>query len=223
MFAFGKTLKYTIWASIVYYFYHLYCVIKKDKPETAPGVNERFLYWAWWTKTAYQDLKELLTLPPVNALLGERPPLPPGYQAPKTLVLNVHGTLVHSEYKFGVGFEILKRPGLTAFVNRMSRNYEIALFGDQEAGHVMEIAEALDPEGRMIQGRLGRESTIVKGSKYIKDFSYLGRNIKDVIYIDFTDDGILPIHQANTIIIPEWSGDSDDRELIDLVPFLESK
>jgi hypothetical protein len=39
----------------------------------------------------------------------------------------------------------------------------------------MEIAEALDPEGRMIQGRLGRESTIVKGTKYIKDFSYLGR------------------------------------------------
>lgn len=87
----------------------------------------------------------------------------------------------------------------------------------------MEIAEALDPEGRMIQGRLGRESTITKGTKYIKDFSYLGRPIKDVIYIDFSEDCVLPIHQANTIILPEWTGDSDDRELIDLVPFLESK
>jgi hypothetical protein len=53
MFAFGKTLKYTMWAGIVFYFYHLYLVIKKDKPETAPLANDRFLYWAWWTKTAY--------------------------------------------------------------------------------------------------------------------------------------------------------------------------
>lgn len=58
-----------------------------------------------------------MTLPPSRALLGERPNLP-GVVFPKTLVLNVNGTLVHSEYKFGVGFEILKRPGLSLFLNR---------------------------------------------------------------------------------------------------------
>jgi len=40
-----------------------------------------------------------MTKPPVNSLLLPRPPLPPGYQHMKTLVLNVNGTLVHSEYK----------------------------------------------------------------------------------------------------------------------------
>lgn len=85
----------------------------------------------------------------------------------------------------------------------------------------MEIAEALDPEGRIIVGRLGRESTIMKNGSYIKDFSYLGRNIKDVLYIDFTDDSV-PLHKDNTIIIPKWEGDEMDRALIDLVPFLES-
>jgi len=30
----------------------------------------------------------------------------------------------------------LKRPGLTAFINRMTRSYEVVLFGDQEAGHI---------------------------------------------------------------------------------------
>ena len=104
----------------------------------------------------------------------------------------------------------------------MHRSYEIALFGDQEQGHIMEIAEALDPEGQMIPGRLGRESTIVKNGKYVKDFSYLGRPLKDVIYIDFTNETV-PGHQRNCIVIPEWTGDKDDRELIDLVPFLESK
>lgn len=41
----------------------------------------------------------------------------------------------------------MKRPGLSAFINRMRRSYDIHLFGDQESGHIMEIAEALDPEG----------------------------------------------------------------------------
>ena len=86
----------------------------------------------------------------------------------------------------------------------------------------MEIAEALDPEGRIISGRLGRESTIVKNGRYIKDFSYLGRPLKDVIYIDFSDEGV-PLHKENCILIPEWKGERDDRALIDLVPFLESK
>ena len=49
----------------------------------------------------------------------------------------------------------------------------------------MYICEALDPEGRIISGRLGRESTTIKDGHYIKDLSYLGRNLKNVIYIDF--------------------------------------
>jgi len=49
----------------------------------------------------------------------------------------------------------------------------------------------------------------------------LGRNIKDVIYIDYSDEAA-PMHKDNTIIIPKWEGDANDRELIDLVPFLES-
>ena len=63
----------------------------------------------------------------------------------KVLVLNLSGTLVHTEYKLGVGFEVLKRPGLSVFLQRMARNYELVIFGDQEQGFIMEICEALDP------------------------------------------------------------------------------
>lgn len=73
----------------------------------------------------------------------------------------------------------------------------------------------------MFQGRLGRESTLLKGQKYIKDFSYLGRPIKEVVYLDFTDE-LVPYHSSNTIILPEWNGDMDDRALYDIIPFLES-
>ena len=75
-------------------------------------------YWIY-------DMKIMLTRPPVEKLLPDRPPSPPGYANPKTLILNLRGTLIHSEYKvfinylflqFGVGFEILKRPGLSVFL-----------------------------------------------------------------------------------------------------------
>ena len=81
---------------------------------------------------------------------------------------------------------------------------------------------ALDPNGMTFTGFLGREATIVKDGLYIKDFSYLGRPIKDVIYLDFTDQTV-PYHKSNCIVLPEWTGDMDDRALYDIVPFLTSK
>lgn len=97
-FVIGKTMKYTMWAGIGLYFYHLYLVNYNEKPETGFLANDRFLYSAMWTRVAVQDLRELLTMPPVKALLGERY-VPPGYQTNKSLILSVNGVLVHSEYK----------------------------------------------------------------------------------------------------------------------------
>lgn len=125
----GRFMKYLMWTGFFLYSYHVYLVFKTEKPEEK-AFDDRLLGWAFNTKYMYQDLKELLTQPPVKCLLGDRGPAPPGAMFPKTLVLNVNGTLVHSEYKFGIGFEVLKRPGLSAFVNRVGRSYEIALFGD---------------------------------------------------------------------------------------------
>ncbi len=50
----------------------------------------------------------------------------------------------------------------------------------------------------------------------------MGRPIRDVVYLDFTDETV-PYHQENTIILPQWTGNSEDRALFDIIPFLESK
>lgn len=85
----------------------------------------------------------------------------------------------------------------------------------------MDVCEALDPQGQMIMQRLGRESTLLKNGKYIKDLSYMNRDIKDIIYLDFSDKSV-EFHQDNCIILPHWQGNPDDRELYDIMPFLEN-
>lgn len=95
------------------------------------------------------------------------------------------------------------------------------VFGLGESGTINEICEALDPNYSMIMGRFGRENTVLKEGKYIKDLSYLNRKIKNIVYIDFTDDAVA-FHKDNCILIPKFEGDTGDRELIDLIPFLDN-
>lgn len=78
MFAIGKTLKYTLWLSFGLYCYHMYLLKKTDHPEKGFLANEAFLNLARTTDYWYNDLKLLLTRPPVEKLLPDRPPLPPG-------------------------------------------------------------------------------------------------------------------------------------------------
>lgn len=70
-------------------------------------------------------------------------------------------------------------------------------------------------------GRLGRESTLLKNGKYIKDLSYMNRPLQDIIYIDFSDEKV-EFHKENALILPRWEGDPSDRELYDIMPFLEN-
>lgn len=62
----------------------------------------------------------------------------------------------------------------------------------------------------------------MKNGKYIRDFSYLNRPLAEVVYIDFSDESV-EYHKDNVIVLPKFEGEEDDRELIDLMPFLERK
>ena len=99
MYTFGRIVKYTTWLMAGIFMYHFYLVKKKDVPEEGFGASEFFLNYAYQANGFYTFLRDLLTKPPVTKLLMDRPPTPPGYQSMKTLVLNVSGTLTHSEYK----------------------------------------------------------------------------------------------------------------------------
>ena len=97
-------IKYTLWASFGVFWYHMYLLKKKDKPEEGFLANDIFLNMARQADWHFYDLKLLLTRPPVEKLLPDRPPLPPGAAYPKTIVLNMRGTLTHTEYKVNLFF-----------------------------------------------------------------------------------------------------------------------
>jgi import inner membrane translocase subunit TIM50 len=204
-FAFGKTIKYSIWSYLALFAYHFYLVKRKEKPEESPLAINMFLRHATQANWHIQDLTLLLTRPPVEKLMPDKPPLPPHVPYPKTLIIGLRGVSVHSEYLLGVGFEFKKRPGLTSFLQRMARCYEVVVFGDEESSLVQEICEALDPDARIIVGRLGHESTLLKDGKYVKDLSYMNRDIKDIVCIDF-DDEKFSYHKRNVIKVPKWNG-----------------
>ena len=121
MFILGKAFKYTVWASSLLFFYHFYLVKNGSRPDDGKPKIAQFMLMAERADWHLYNLHLLLTRPPVEKLMPDRPPAPPGAMYPKTLVLNLRGTLIHSEYKFGVGFEVQKRPGLSTFINRLSR------------------------------------------------------------------------------------------------------
>ena len=79
IFLIRKGLKYTIWMVSAAFLYHFYLVTNKEKPEEGFGAAEPLLTYAYVAKDFYQFIRDLLTKPPVNSLLMERPPTPPGY------------------------------------------------------------------------------------------------------------------------------------------------
>lgn len=80
------------------FIYHMYLIKKTDKPEAGFLANQLFLDAARNVDFFIHDINLMLTRPPVEKLLPDRPDMP-GVVFPKTLVLNLRGTLIHSEYK----------------------------------------------------------------------------------------------------------------------------
>jgi len=84
------------------------------------------------------------------------------------------------------------------------------------------MSQKLDPSNQIFQGRFGNESLVFESGEYIKDLSYLNRDLKKVIIID-KDPRYLKKQPNNAIYLSEFKGDMADNELYELLPFLECK
>ncbi|KAI9826991.1 MAG: hypothetical protein M1819_007085 [Sarea resinae] len=143
----------------------------------------------------------------------------PAWERPYTLVLSLEDLLVHSEWTREHGWRMAKRPGVDYFLRYLSQYYELVIFTSVPSMVADPVIRKLDPY-RIVMWPLFREATKYKNGEYIKDLSYLNRDLSKVLLID-TEAGHARLQPENAIILPKWTGQPQDKELVSLIPFLE--
>jgi import inner membrane translocase subunit TIM50 len=149
------------------------------------------------------------------------PMLPPPHQKPYTLLLSIDDLLVTSTWDRQHGWRTAKRPGVDYFLAYLSQFYEIVIFTTQHHYTALPIIEKLDPYNFFIMYKLFRESTRSSETGPVKDLSYLNRSLDRVIILDTHPEHVVT-NPENAIVLEPWKGESGDKGLIELVPFLES-
>ncbi|WEW58949.1 mitochondrial inner membrane protein required for protein import [Emydomyces testavorans] len=167
-------------------------------------------------KARFDDLTSYYKDPAFEKLLPEDDP---ALRQPYTLVLSLEDLLVHSEWTREHGWRVAKRPGVDYFLRYLNQYYELVLFTSVPSMMADQVLRKLDPY-RIIRWPLFREATKYEDGEYVKDLSYLNRDLSKVILID-THEPHAKRQPENAIIFPKWNGDPKDRSLVALIPFLE--
>ena len=81
------------------------------------------------------------------------------------------------------------------------------------------VLDLLDKH-HVVQHRLFREHCHNHRGTYVKDMSQMGRELKNIIIIDNSPASYL-FHPENAVPIESWFDDPDDRDLEELIPFLQ--
>ena len=137
-------------------------------------------------------------LPPHNTVvIRDKICLPPikGVQTRPTLALDLDETLVHCtvepiakpDLTFPVTFNgtfyqvyVRKRPYLDYFLETVSKSFEVVVFTASQKVYADVLLDLLDPEKKLIQHRLFRESCLFVQGNYLKDLTVLGRDMTKV-------------------------------------------
>eukprot|EP01117_Protostelium_nocturnum_P004290 TRINITY_DN1568_c0_g1_i2.p1 TRINITY_DN1568_c0_g1~~TRINITY_DN1568_c0_g1_i2.p1 ORF type:complete len:236 (-),score=38.38 TRINITY_DN1568_c0_g1_i2:176-883(-) len=152
----------------------------------------------------------------------------------KILVLDLDETLVHSTTKRTIKFDyqvevvidsvlckfyVSKRPFVEFFLKTISEWFEVVIFTASLKPYANAVIDQLDPHG-FITKRLYRESCVNKGNGYVKDLSKVHEDLSQVMILD-NSPVAYALHRENAIPISDWlANNSEDEELLDLLPFL---
>lgn len=163
------------------------------------------------------------------------PPLDEKMKHMKCLVLDLDETLVHSSFKpipdpdFNIEIElegqthrvyVRKRPGVDFFLQEAAKKFEIVIFTASLAKYADPLLDELDKDG-VVQFRLFRQACVQHYGNYVKDLTSLGRALESSIIIDNSPFSYM-FQPDNAIPITSWFNDKSDRQLYDLLPFLDT-
>ncbi|KAB8069989.1 HAD-like domain-containing protein [Aspergillus leporis] len=192
-----------------------------DTPEEEkahPDVPSGWGFGLWYNrvKARFSDITSYYKDPAFPKLLPDEDP---NFRQPYTLVLSMEDLLVHSEWSREHGWRVAKRPGVDYFLRYLNQYYELVLFTSVPSMMADQVLRKLDPF-RIIRWPLFREATRYKDGEYIKDLSYLNRDLSKVILLD-TKEEHARLQPENAIILDKWRGDPKDKTLVALIPLLE--
>ncbi|KAL2814539.1 HAD-like domain-containing protein [Aspergillus cavernicola] len=183
-----------------------------------PSIPSGWGFGLWYSrvKARLGDLTSYYKDPAFPKLLPDEDP---NLRQPYTLVLSMEDLLVHSEWSREHGWRVAKRPGVDYFLRYLNQYYELVLFTSVPSMMADQVLRKLDPY-RIIRWPLFREATRYKDGEYIKDLSYLNRDLSKVIIID-TKEEHTRLQPENAVILDKWNGNPKDKTLVALIPFLE--
>lgn len=148
-------------------------------------------------------------------------PLEPPYFQPKyTIVLELTGLLVASDWTHKHGWRFQKRPGLDIFLAQIGYpNFEVVIWTVENSMTFNPIINGMDPQQQHIMYRLYRDATRFKNGTHTKDLYSLNRDLKKVIVVDWNSKSTQD-NPENALTLQKWTGDNSDRTLIGLAQLL---
>jgi len=163
-----------------------------------------------------------------GVLLGAQPE---GKRGCKTLVISLESLIYNTlqpleDADFIINVEVdeivyqvhvKKRPGIEEFLAEVAENYEVIIWTSR-AQYVNSCIDQIDTK-KVVTARLFREHCKRVGDDVIKDISLIGRHLKKTILIDDDPKNFLNLPK-NSIPMHPWKGNSDDKELIHILPQL---
>ena len=111
------------------------------------------------------------------------------------------------------------RPGVTRFLERMAKHYELVVFTASLSKYAEPLVATLDPEG-FCSYKLFREHCTFYNNAFVKDLTRLGRPMTDVIIVDNSPIAFM-FQPENAIPCTSWYDDMSDTELDKIATILE--